>query len=381
MSEPDVDDPPEPEEPDTSAKAVVIVPIVGAATALAVGVTGLATTGTIGRTQRNYPGLFTLALALAAVAACCFVMAAIVANKKQWSEGSTWERFFYFWEWTAKPWRILGVGAAFVGVVIGFWAAIHTVGEAERPTVAVRLDQRTLAVVGSVKASHLASSDPLNVSIDGLKTMNGVTRATRIWERSVGSDSDGNVTVAVRAQVPPGRYTALSVQAKISDSAPDSCATRTTTPAADGGPGGAAPAASQPAIAPEATSEGAGCQVIALPAIRQRPRVTTAWKGKHRRRLRVTVRVANRRGERATDPMLHLEVVGRVPQRRRTMLYRAVMVPGPTGAVQRRAWVRVRPKVTLVCVRAHFVARETAVELPHCPLSHPGGMPSVELRR
>jgi F0F1-type ATP synthase membrane subunit c/vacuolar-type H+-ATPase subunit K len=364
----------------------LVVLLAGAGAALAVGVTGLATTGTLGRAQRNHPHQFTLAITFATVAAACFVMAVVVASEGS-LEGPWWKRVGCFWEWTAKPWRLFGVLAALGGVVLGYFAAVGTAGDAERPSVQFGVDGKALILSGTAKASHLSSTDPLNVSVDGLTLVNGHYKSTRVWEASVGPDSDGNVSLPVSVALPPGRFNAVSIQAKVSENAPDSCAAHVDGLLADNTPTGTTGSASSssaesapPTVQSKAAKANTGCQIFTLPS-KHRPFVVAAFLGRKRRALKLTVRTVNSPEGEATDPLLLVEAVGRGAHGRRVALYRSVSEPELNGITSRTARISLQREIRAVCVRARFIHPSVSVRLPHCPLRGVGRAATVELRR
>lgn len=378
-----------PRKPSDYGKSLIVL-LVGAAAALAAGVTTLADTGTIGRVQRNHPWWLTAAIALAVWAACCFVMASLVARETPWTGGG-WTRPIFFWEWTAKAWRVNGVVAAFLAVAVGFWASIKTTGEVERPIIEVQFDARTLTLTGSAKVRHLSSNDPLNVSVEAMTVVDGRYRAVRLFEASLGPDSDGNATQTLKVHVPPGRYEAVGVQASVAANTPKSCGqypdaahigipTDVATSVTDVKAADPVAAGATKPVKEQTAKSGTACMIVGLPPLHQRPHIDAHWHDTRRRMLSLAVTVANAPVGRDIDQLVHVEVVGRSTSGRTAALYRAISEADPSGLTRRNAQVAIPAAIARVCVRAHLAGADDVVALPRCSTAAAISASTIELR-
>ncbi|MCW2986680.1 MAG: hypothetical protein JWR63_4250 [Conexibacter sp.] len=376
----------------SSPSSVLIAPLVAGGVALGSGVTGLAVTGTIGRVQRNHPQWFTASVGLAVVAGACWLFSVLVAQATREEQMAWWKRPVYFWEWTKKPWMILGIFAAVVGVLIGFFVSISSVSEAERPRVSVSIDPDTLLLTGTAKVSHLSSKEPLTVSVEGMVYRHGVLRwRRRLAEASVGPDGDGDATQDLSVRIPPGRYDVVGVSATIKDDnqPADKCGTYPTAPKATQ----TVPAATQTApaaakVLPVTTTasgereskakavpplkspkpdEGTGCIYMPLPTRGQRPRIDAHYVDAARQQLAVSVAAPNLATAGVTRPFVHLDATGWDGAGIVTLGRQVREADGPgTGA--RTLTLAVPRNVRRVCLRAWLTPRSELGKRVTCPL-------------
>lgn len=175
--------------------ALLVAPLV-AALAL------LTATGTIGRIQRDHPGLFTLAIALVLLAGLIWVLVSLPKRK----EGRGW--------WI--PRIAAGVLAA-AGFILAMGLAIELVGDEPRPRIAAALNKDRTVFEATVTASGLSTPHRLAIEVDALRRSpedpDEFLGSDRLYRAYIGPDTDGNVSQTVKVPVPRRDFTDIGIKA------------------------------------------------------------------------------------------------------------------------------------------------------------------------
>lgn len=323
---------------DLSASAATAVT---AATALITGIGALTITGTLGRVQRNNGTLFAAAVVAVILGVALIAIVASARGEKRWRR-------------LRRIGTVAGVVLAVGGTALGFVLAVVSVGQTERPTIDVGLDQRTLTLSGTVSAADMSSGDVLEVRVVALRRRAGTIRRTRLSTAVVGPDTDGNASQRLSVQMPNGRFDAVTVTASNSGQA-EACGVRPQARNVDGG---------------------RACVTIPLLQRAPRPSVFATWERRIGAERVVVVKLRGRNLNAGSAPrhMVMLRVVA-VRRSRVVTLYRAVIDPAERGLTRRALHVGVPPGVQMVCVG---VTRTRHRRMP-CPIDggHPG---AVQLR-
>jgi uncharacterized membrane protein len=385
--------------------------MVGAAAALATGVTSLAVTGSIGRVQRNHPTWFAFAIGLVVAAGACWLVAAALAQLNRTSAAPADDAA------TAHPttahqtgsgassgqkfWTLTGIALAAAGVIIGFFVSVNTAGEPERPIVSLHLDPATLTLGGTAKVRRLSSTEPLTVTVDGMVRKGAKLVITqRLAESSVGPNDDGEANQDIFVHVPAGQFDVVGVRATTKDDQKpiDQCGSYPTAPSFDDADGGSVSnvPSGQEAVAgtavPDATTSvpagtegiqvsgelpaapetkkpraGTGCQYVSLPPATVRPPLSSRWLGSGRRTLLVTAATPNVAASGDQRPLLHLDVVASDGKRVITLarVVRDPVAPGQTIPALR---IPVPASARTVCAWASLDPTPLVDRAP-CPLS------------
>lgn len=175
--------------------AMFLVPLVAA-----LGV--LATTGTIGRVQRDRPVWFTIAILLVLGAGALWV------TRTQLKDEQTRPRF----------WLLLGtIACAFVGFFLACALAIDLVNDEPRPRIAADLSDDNSSLKANVTASDLPTRHRLAIEIDVLQRSAEdparILASERVYRAYLGPDGDGNVSHTIEARLPSGDFTDVGIKA------------------------------------------------------------------------------------------------------------------------------------------------------------------------
>jgi hypothetical protein len=360
----------------SDSKILDAAAIVGAATALVSGIGALSLTGTLGRVQRNHGEWFIGSIGVVVVGAGLGLIATLVFTNGTWR----------------KVLQAVAVVLVVCGVALSFAVAVGTADDVERPSLAITLDEDTLAVTGSAKVGNLSSNDRLVVFVDGLLPgIDGYRTVSRLYQAYAGPDSDGDASAEIDVQVPPGRFAAVSVKAFTGKEA-STCDKRaprpSTTPVApEETRTGEKTAVPTPVgqLADEPEDRDPGCVIVVLPGRPYRPQLTATWEPTDRRPrlVKVNVKASDVGVGTAKDALIAVQVVGRRSgDPRRIALYRTFIEPQSRGATTRRLVVPTEANVRTVCAEARYVAPGDHFPRARCPIekSQPPPVAAVQLR-
>ncbi|MDQ4125543.1 MAG: hypothetical protein M3134_08090 [Actinomycetota bacterium] len=319
---------------------------IGAAVAtLATALTAYSGSELVQRAARNHPWPLMFATGFAILASASWVAAALAE-----SQGSV-ERWF----------QRIGVALFSAAILTGLGAVVWTQNDTERPSLSVTFDRKESTLVATVEVSNLSSRDRLAVVVDGLEVV-GTLKAVEAYEPTnlyrvfLGPNSQGVAKQQIELPIPPGTYEAVGIRGwtKGEEVACEDYQKKDIE-AAEGGE----------------LIEEAGCIVMALPAIAERPSVSlSVSKG----RAKVDLAGVN------VGSATMLQVVGGGSKSDRPrVIYRAVVQPSQSGALATSYEVDVPKGVKLLCVQADL-ADDAAWPAVSCPGDKAaGGYAELEL--
>jgi hypothetical protein len=163
----------------------------------------LATTGTIGRVQRDEPSWFAVAIVLVLVAGVFWslVPALEITNTR------------------AKRWlRVFSAAFALAGFGLSFVLAISIADDQPRPRIAASLSEDRKQLTATITASGLPTDQRAAIHVDVMrraptKESEEFEQVERVYRAFVGPDSDGNVTHLLDIPLPQGSYTDVGIKA------------------------------------------------------------------------------------------------------------------------------------------------------------------------
>jgi hypothetical protein len=272
--------------------------VAGAVTALAAVPAGLATTGTLGRAQRNEPELLMIAVGFALLSALVWVAS---STRRAGSEEATPEkaaapetqpaapseparekepargkpggkiaRFRDRWgrglaSFLDRWGRVASAGLGTAAVCLAALAAIEAASEEQKPTVSAELSADGRTLTAKVSGSNYASDDEVSVRVERISA--SFVATDELARATVGPDADGHVSLPLKVPVPPGRDPLVGVRAFNQDDPSPRCAR----------------------AAPD-ERRGAGCVVIRLPPA-TKPHLGATWNGSGRTADSITITV------------------------------------------------------------------------------------------
>lgn len=178
-----------------SSIAMFIAPLVGA-----VGL--LATTGTIGRVQRDEPIGIAIAIGLVLVAGALWsLVPALEIEKAE----------------TKRGLRISSAVFALAGFVITLILVILIANDQPRPRITASLTEDRKALTATITASGLPTDQRAAVHVDALRRdptgKEEFLAPERVYRAFVGPDNDGNVSHTLNIPLPRGDFTDVGVKA------------------------------------------------------------------------------------------------------------------------------------------------------------------------
>jgi hypothetical protein len=161
---------------------------------------GLALTGTIGRVQRESPGLLSLAIGLVIFAGVFWVAASTFTAPKGTEKRSNIDIGL----------RVAAMGLAGVGFILALAVAVATANNEPRPRVSAAVSDDGKKLTTEVEASNLPTDHRLAFRIDLLE---GGEISESVYRAYVGPDNDGNVDQTITTLLPPGQYSEVGIKA------------------------------------------------------------------------------------------------------------------------------------------------------------------------
>ncbi|HEU4393852.1 MAG TPA: hypothetical protein VFR04_09515 [Solirubrobacterales bacterium] len=171
-------------------------------------------TDSIGRIQRDEPGLLWLAITLVLLAGTMLTIANFLSGEGESAKAKRWARRLFF---GASICTALGFVLA-LGLVFG------NAGQESRPQIAATLDDAETKLTAHVTASNMRTDHRLAVKVDLARVRFGETvdsihpfmkNGSLPLERAyMGPDPDGDVDQEITLSIPPGgKYTNVVIKA------------------------------------------------------------------------------------------------------------------------------------------------------------------------
>jgi hypothetical protein len=316
--------------------------IAAAGTAVIVLLSALAVTGVLGQAQREHPSLFIVALGLVLGAAALWVLAAVVTN----GSATTWAAY------TGAIAQAVGIAMFLAGTLCGVTALVFTQHNPNRPSISASLDNDTLTA--TVKAGGLDAHDRVGVFVDGLTQTGETITATRnLYFASIGANSDGDVELPIKLDVPGGRFDALGVRAFTAGESECDLKGKVV----------------------KSKEVGPGCIVLLLPTAPLRPQLAVTWAGSDAKpKLTATATATN-----VWQRMLSVQVVGRAGQSV-VRLSRSASVATASGDAQAAITVTVPSGFSEICIAARLLKRLASTSKERCPVMNRASAAIYEFR-